>query len=152
MIDLKEELWKLAFIVAMTRAGFLALQRDDDGKYLPPTAAVKADPAGTREARRKYRKAWRRELARKLREFETSPKRQQKRMKWHGAYVKGKWKHRQDPLEAHLLEIKGLEVGRRPRRHARGQRWCLVKSCPEVRKALLEVAAEFGLLDPKRSM
>lgn len=152
MTDLKKELWRLAFIIAMTRVGLLPLQRSEHGKYLPPTEAVKADPEGTRKARRKYRKLWRRKLQRSLRGFELLPRRVKKRRRWHGATVNGKWQSRQDPLEGLMLEIKAVEVGRRPRRHARGQRWVLVKSCPEVRAELLKVAAEFGLLDPKRKM
>jgi hypothetical protein len=150
--DLKEELWRLAFIVAMTRVGLLALERNEDGAYLPPTAAVKADPEGTRKARRKYRKLWRMDLARSLKEFGNAPKRRQKRMRWHGVTINGQWKSVEDPFEGRLLEIKACEVGRRPRRGARAQRWIRVKQCPELRVELLKVAAEFGLLDPKRSM
>jgi hypothetical protein len=152
VIDLKEELWRLAFVIAMTRIGLLALQRNDEGAYLPPTAAVKADPEGTRKARRKYRKLWRQHLARSLREFGGAPKRRQKRMRWHGVYVNGKWKSVEDPFDGRMLEIRSCDVGRQPRKSARAERWKRVKECPELRKELLKVAAEFGLLDPKRSM
>jgi hypothetical protein len=150
--DLKEELWRLAFVIALTRVGLLALQRDENGAYVPPSADVKADPAATRKARRKYRKLWRQDLARSLKEFGAAPKRRQKKMRWHGVSINGQWKSVEDPFEGRLLEIKSCEVGRRPRRGARAQRWIRVKQCPQLRKELLKVAAEFGLLDPKRSM
>ena len=152
MTNLKKELWRLAFIVAVTRVGLLALERNDDGAYVPPTEAVKADPEGTRKARRKYRKLWRRDLARTLNELESAPRRRKKQMRWHGAVVKCQWRRREDPLEGYMLEIKACEVGRRPRRHARAQRWIRVKQCLELRAELLKVATEFGLLDPRRSM
>lgn len=152
MIDLKEELWRLAFVIALTRIGLLALQRNDDGAYMPPSAATKADPEGTRKARRKYRKLWRQSLAKSLKEFGGAPKRRQKKMRWHGATVNRRWKSVEDPLEGRLLEIKSCDVGRQPRRPARGERWKRVRQCPQLRKELLKVAAEFGLLDPKRSM
>ncbi len=139
-------------LVAMTRVGLLPLQRDEKGAYHPPTVAVAADPEGTRTARRKYRKLWRRALARDLRDFDRRPRRVQKRDTWQGGYIKGRWQSREDPLEGRLLQILSYDVGRRPRRNARGLRWDLVKTCPELRKELLKVATEFGLLDPQRQL
>lgn len=139
-------------LVAMTRVGLLPLQRNEKGGYYPPSLIVAADPEGTRAARRKYRKLWRRALARDLKEFDRMPRRRQKQSTWQGGYIKGKWQSREDPLEGRLLQILSYDVGRRPRRNARGMRWDLVKACPELRKELLKVANEFGLLDPQRSM
>ena len=152
MADPITEKWMLAFAVALDRCGLLASERDGFDAWVPPTLAVADDPAGTRVARRRYRKLWRRSLARELREFELTPKRRQRKMKHEGAYVKGRWVSREDPLEGMMLRIQALAVGRRPWRHARGKRWWRVKTCPELRRTLLQVAKEFGLLDPKRDM
>jgi len=107
----------------------------------------------SRKARRKYRKLWRRSLARELKEFEKAPRRRQK-VAWRftGAHVRGKWKCEEDPLEGMMFLIAALEVGERPSAYARGYRWSRVSCCQEYRKMLLTVAKEFALLDPQRNM
>lgn len=130
----------------MQRAGILPLARDENGAYIPPTKDTRERPAETRAARRKYRKMWRRDIARDVRDFEKAAKRVQKRMRWQGAIVKGHWSSREDPLDGMLLKIKALEVGRRPRKNARAGRWQRVRNCPELRRVLKEVAIEFGLI------
>ncbi len=151
--NLKLELWDLALAVAMTRLGLVPLQRDGND-YVPPKAALAAMPVDeARKAKRKYRKLWRRSLARDLKVFEATPQRVRKWKYCHrGVNVRGSWKGAADALEGQLLEIEALDVGRRPSCHARGYRWVHVRSCPELRKELLRAAMEFGLCPERRNM
>lgn len=108
------------------------------------------DPSEARRAKRKYRKVWRRSLARELREFECTPRRRRDQWAWGGAYVKGVWESCEDPLGGMLLKLVAVDVGKRPSRYARWDRWQRVKASQEFRKTLLEVAIELGLI-AKRS-
>lgn len=104
-----------------------------------------------RKARRKYRKLWRRSLARDIRAYQNTPKRRRERdWKYTGAYVRGVWKNDEDALTCVLLQILAVEVGQRPSHHARAYRWDRVTVCEEYRKTLLQVAKELGLVDPRR--
>jgi hypothetical protein len=147
MPEARAALWRLAFMIALDRVGVLALPRAEDGAYMPPTEAVKADPEGTRKARRRYRKLWRRALARELKEFERAPpRRRRKHWAWIGAFVKGVYKAKDDPFDSVMLLLRSVEVGCSPRRNARGARWQRVKQCHEVRRELLKAAQELGLV------
>lgn len=138
----------------MLRLGLVPL-RMADGKLQPPKKDLAQMPADeARKARRKYRKMWRRELARELREFEQTPKRRLKReYSWCGEYIKGKWTDcDDDPLGSRLLRIQHFEVGEKPSAYARGYRWQLVKGSPEFDREIVKAARELGLMYRSRSM
>jgi hypothetical protein len=147
--DATRTLWELAVATAMVRCGILPSPCDPSKGYLPPTAAVAADPQGTRKARRRYRKLWRRSLLREIRAFDALSPRQRRNLVGPVPYRGGtRWP--EDPLFYVFSIVKGHDVGRqRPRRAGRSLRWLRVKSCPELRRELLRAAAELGLIEPR---
>lgn len=148
----RQDLWELATVIAMERLGIVPLRRID-GKCQPPRPDLaRMEPDEARKAKRRYRKLWRRDLARELREFERTPKRRKKDWHYSGAYVNGSWKSVQDPLECFFIKIEAVEAGSDPTAYGRSARWSRVKDGPEFRRMLMKVAAELGLLHPKRSM
>jgi hypothetical protein len=149
----REDLWELASVIAFERLGLVPL-RKVDGAYQPPGPELATMSAeDSRKAKRKYRKLWRRSLARDLKMFEKAPRRRQKDLwRFTGASVRGAWKCVEDPLEGNMFLIAAVEVGERPSWYARGYRWARVKCCNEYRRMLLSVAKEFALLDPQRNM
>lgn len=151
---IQQDLWELASVLAMVRLGLVPL-RLDNRKLQPPKKDLAQMPTDeARKARRKYRKLWRRALARELRDFEKTPKRRQKReFSWCGEYIKGKWTDcDDDPLGTRLLRILHFEVGERPSPYARGYRWSLVKASPEFDREIVKAARELGLMHRTRSM
>lgn len=154
MTTINQDLWEVASVVAMLRLGLVPLRRVN-GTIQPPKKDLAAMPPDeAKKARRKYRKMWRRELAKTLREFEKLPKRRQKSVySWGGNYVKGRWKSvDDDPLGVMLLEIEKVEVGEKPSAWARGYRWASVKNCEAFQKELIKAARELGLMHRKRSI
>ena len=149
----KEDLWEVASAVAFVRLGLVPLRKVDD-KVQPPTAELAAMPLEeSRKARRKYRKLWRRDLARFLKMYEQTPKRRREsEWRYTGAYMKGVWKNVEDAMTCMLNQIHSVEVGEKPSWYARAYRWERVTTCDEYRKVLLEVAKELVLVDPRRNM
>jgi hypothetical protein len=151
-VTTRQDLWELASVIAFERLGLVPL-RKVDGECIPPKDDLAAmDPEAARKARRKYRKIWRRDLARELHDFEKAPKRLKKNWRWTGASVRGRWRCDEDPLTSMMYLVAACEVGERPSKHARGYRWARVKNSVEYNKELLKVALGLGLVDPRRNM
>lgn len=145
-------MWELTSLIAFERLGLVPPRKVDD-KCVPPALDLAAmSPEEARKAKRKFRKLWRRSLARDYREFEKAPKRRKNDWRWTGCSVRGRWRALEDPLDGLLLFAKALEVGCRPSQSARGYRWGRVIHSQEFQKMRMKVAAELGLLHPKRSM
>jgi len=151
-VTTKEDMWELASVIAFERLGLLPLRKIDGVMQPPGDAFATMSPDTARRMKRKYRKLWRRDLVRDLRDFAKAAPRRRKHWRYTGTYVDGKWKCVEDPLLGMMLKIQALDVGRRPRWAARGYRWERVLQSKEYNKMLLKVAAELGLLDPLRSM
>jgi hypothetical protein len=150
---LRLEMWDLALTVAYVRLGLIPLQRDTENRYVPPKATLETMPPDeARKSKRKYRKLWRRELARQLREFERAPSRVRKSENvGYSVKFRGRWRPIIDSFEGQLLEIAAFEVGEFPSICARGYRWDRVKSCKDLRKELLKAAIELGLCPDRRA-
>jgi hypothetical protein len=131
------EMWELAVYTTFQRIGVMPFHKRGQMK----TALNHLNPEEARKARRKYRKAWRRELVCVIKKFDSIPTiKEQERVCVDWSFTC------YDGIDGVLDLLKNLCVGAKPDKKARNARLHMVRFGDRFSTEFKKVAIELGLM------
>jgi len=130
-----KEMWELAVYTTLQRIGVMPFHK----RGMMKAALSHLSEEESRKARRKYRKVWRRELARAIKAFDSLSVREQERtcIDWSFTCYDG--------IEGAMDMLKSMSVGSKPNKKARHARLHLVRFSERFSTEFKKVAVELGV-------